>query len=172
MAAPTIQQTINISQTDITNLTQDTTINVTTNRTGSGDLRKLQNIKQILKKSAEAQLLVAAYYNKLIKETESNPSLYADGVTYENYTVSVNTSTSSTNILSLTLDISNAAFATFPLVISYKQQVERIDDRIATEAAAATTGGILNDGNTYDGGRPSLFLKSKKKKKKTSIKRR
>ena len=61
--AALIQQ---ISQGDITNLTQQTQIDVTTNTPGLGYNRKLQKIKEIIRKSAESQLLVAAYYNKLI----------------------------------------------------------------------------------------------------------
>ena len=158
---------IQISQGDITNLTQQTQIDVTTNTPGLGYNRKLQKIKEIIRKSAESQLLVAAYYNKLIVDTRTNPALYADGVNYRDYTVSVNNV-----VLTPQTDIDNGAFDTVPLVRDYKAQVQRIDTEITNAAAAAATGGIVDDGNTYDGGRTPFILKSKKKKKKTSIKRR
>ena len=154
---------IQISQGDITNLTQQTQIDVTTNTPGLGYNRKLQKIKEIIRKSAESQLLVAAYYNKLILDTRNNAALYADTVNYRNETVSVNGA-----VLTPQTNIDNGAFNTVPLVRDYKAQVQSIDTAITNAAAAAATGGIVDDGNAYDGGRSSLSLKSKKKKKKTS----
>jgi len=153
-----------ITQAEITSLTGNITVNVTTNRPGSGHLRKLQKIQQILKKSAESQLLVAAYYNQLIQETQTNPNLYNDAVDYSTYTVSVNTGASKIDLTPQAVgSIDNNAFDTIPLVISYKEQVQRINTEITN---ALAPGGIIDDGNTYDGGRPSLLLKSKKKKNK------
>ena len=149
-----------ITRADITNLIVNTTINVTTNSSGSGQLRKLRKIQDILKKSAESQLLVAAYYNKLILDGETNSNLYADTVDYTRDLVYVN------NIV-LTPETDIDDINTVPLVSSYKEKIARIETVIRDNI---TTGGIIDDGNTYDGGRP-LPLKSKKKKK-TSAKRR
>lgn len=174
-AIPTPIDRQQISQAEIIRLTQETPINVTTNTPLLGYNRKLQKIKEIMKKSAESQLLVAAYYNKLISDTNSDTTIYNgpanDGrnvVDYETYSVSVNTETS-TIILNSEADIGTTrAFEAIPLVNSYNTQVRIIDTAISRAAAAGGAVGILDDGNTHDGGRPSLLLKSKKKKNKTS----
>jgi len=142
------------AQIDRLATTQTTQISVTTQT--RGHLEKLGKIKAILEKSAKIQLMVAAYYNNLILESNdfTNNATFI-GQNYENDTITINAIP-----LTLAADVDlNSKARQIPLVQSYLDQKRVIDDAINSRTGTAN--------EIQDGGQ-SYSLKSKKKKKKTS----
>lgn len=154
-----------ITLVEVNQLTTQTPISIQTNTDGYED--KLTRIQQILKTSAELQLVIAAYYNELIKNSNTDHSQTVANFNNKDFTWDSVTITKAGTSFILTKDRTfDIETATPALAVSWRAQ----KDTIAVERQ-----NIIDTNPTLpalrDGGR-AFSLKSKKKKKKTSIKRR
>ena len=157
-----------ITLDEVNRLQAQTPISIQTNTDGYED--KLTKIQQILKTSAELQLVIAAYYNELIINSNNHPQTILNfnnkNFTWDSVTITKAGTPGAT--FTLTKDGTfNIETAIPQLAISWRTQ----RDTIVRERQ-----NILDTNPTRpslrDGGRPSFLSKYKKKKKKTSIKRR
>jgi hypothetical protein len=146
------------AQIDVLGTRQTTQISVTTQTPGYE--AKLRKIQDILKKSAEIQLMVAAYYNNLILESNNftnNTDFTA--LNYDEDTITINRGGTDIELtLARTLNIDTKS-GQIPLVQSYLAQKRVIDEAINSRTGTANA--IMDGGQSYS-------LKSKKKMKKTS----
>ncbi len=136
---------------------QTTQISVTTQT--EGHLAKLGKIQEILKKSTEIQLMVAAYYNNLILESNefANNAIFI-GKNYGGDTITINRDGTAIPLtLAVGVDLDSKS-GQIPLVQSYLDQKRVIDEAINSRTGANA---ILDGGQSYP-------LKSKKKTKKIS----
>ena len=158
-----------ITLNEVNRLTTETPISIQTNTDGYED--KLNRIQQILKTSAELQLVIAAYYNELIINSNTDhPQTIANfnnkDFTWDSVTITKAGTPGTT--FTLTKDGTfNIETARPQLAVSWRTQKDTIVRERQNILDANPTLPALRDG-----GRPSFLSKSKKKKKKTSIKRR
>ena len=157
-----------ITLDEVNRLTAETPISIQTNTDGYED--KLRRIQQILKTSAELQLVIAAYYNELIINSNTDHPQTVANFNTKDFTwdsVTITKAGTPGTTFTLTKDGTfNIETATPPLAADWRTKKTRIEtERLGILTANPTRPALR------DGGR-AFSLKSKKKKKKTSIKRR